>query len=78
MLLLMQDHIPVSAYSDADWGNDVRDVKSLTGWVVMVNGDPVSWCCKKQSVVAQSTCEAELYALAAAMNEAHVAHGSHS
>src|SRR6185312_8594554 len=62
-------HIPVSAYSDADWGNDLRDRKSLTGWVVMVNGDPVSWCCKKQSVVAQSTCEAELYALAAAINE---------
>jgi hypothetical protein len=62
-------HLPVSAYSDADWGNDVPDRKSLTGWVVMVNGDPVSWCCKKQSVVAQSTCEAELYALAAAVNE---------
>jgi hypothetical protein len=36
----------------------------------MVNGDPVSWASKKQKVVAQSTCEAELYAEAAAINEA--------
>ena len=36
----------------------------------MVNGDPVSWASKKQKVVSQSTCEAELYAQAAAMCEA--------
>ena len=35
----------------------------------MVNGDPVSWASKKQKVVSQSTCEAELYAEAAAINE---------
>ena len=35
----------------------------------MINGDPVSWASKKQKVVAQSTCEAELYAEAAAINE---------
>ncbi len=59
----------VSAYADADWGSDKRDRKSITGWVAMVNGDPVSWASKKQKVVAQSTCEAELYAEAAAINE---------
>ena len=35
----------------------------------MVNGDPVSWASKKQKVVSQSSCEAELYAEAAAINE---------
>lgn len=59
----------VSAYADADWGNDKLDRKSVTGWIAMVNGDPVSWASKKQKVVAQSTCEAELYAEAAAINE---------
>jgi hypothetical protein len=34
-----------------------------------VNGDLVSWASKKQKVIAQSTCEAELYAEAAAINE---------
>jgi len=41
----------------------------VTGWIARLNGDPVSWASKKQSVVSQSTCEAELYAEAAAINE---------
>lgn len=65
-----QAQLEVSAYADADWGNDKSDRKSITGWIAMINGDPVSWASKKQKVVAQSTCEAELYAEAAAINEA--------
>jgi hypothetical protein len=61
--------ISVSAYADADWGSDHTDRKSITGWVTMVNDDPVSWACKKQKVVSQSSCEAELYSEAAAINE---------
>ena len=64
------DALAVSAYADADWGNDRTDRKSVTGWIAMINGDPISWASKKQKVVAQSTCEAELYAEAAAINEA--------
>lgn len=60
----------VSVYADADWGSDRSDRKSITGWIAMLGGDPVSWSSKKQKVVAQSTCEAELYAEAAAINEA--------
>lgn len=60
----------VTAYADSDWASDRDDRKSVTGWIAMVNGDPVSWASKKQKVVAQSTCEAELYAEAAALNEA--------
>jgi hypothetical protein len=59
----------VSAFADADWANDKLDRKSITGWVAKVNGDVVSWASKKQRTVAQSTCEAELYAEAAAINE---------
>lgn len=61
--------VSVSAYADADWGSDHTDRKSITGWVAMLNGDPVSWASKKQKVVSQSSCEAELYAEAAAINE---------
>jgi hypothetical protein len=59
----------VSAYADADWAGDKTDRKSITGWIAKVNGDPVSWASKKQSVVSLSTCEAELYAEAAAVQE---------
>jgi hypothetical protein len=59
----------VCAYADADWANDKRDRRSVTGWVAKLNGDVVSWAAKKQRVVALSTCEAELYAEAASMQE---------
>lgn len=59
----------LSAYADADWGSDPSDRKSITGWIAMLGGDPVSWASKKQKVVSQSSCEAELYAEAAAINE---------
>jgi len=42
----------------------------------MVNGDPISWRCKKQTVVALSTCEAELYAEAAAVQEVQWVRGA--
>lgn len=61
--------IDVCAYSDADWANGKIDRKSVTGWVAKLNGDPISWASKKQRTVALSTCEAELYAKAAAIQE---------
>jgi len=61
--------VDVCAYADADWANDKRDRKSVTGWVAKLNGDPISWSSKKQRVVALSTCEAELYAEGAAVQE---------
>jgi hypothetical protein len=61
--------ISVSAFSDSDWGCDKHDRKSITGWIAMLNGNPVSWASKKQRTVAQSSCEAELYAASSATNE---------
>jgi hypothetical protein len=57
------------AYADADWAGDRGDRKSISGWVAKINGDPISWSSKKQRVVSLSTCEAELYAEAAAVQE---------
>jgi hypothetical protein len=64
-----QVQVDVCAFADADWANDKGDRKSVSGWVAKLNGDPVSWSSKKQRVVALSTCEAELYAEAAAIQE---------
>jgi len=64
-----QVKIDVCAFADADWANNKGDRKSISGWVAKLNGDPVSWSSKKQRVVALSTCEAELYAEAAAIQE---------
>jgi transposase InsO family protein len=64
-----QVQVDVCAYADADWANNKDDRRSVTGWVAKINGDPVSWSSKKQRTVALSTCEAELYAGAAAIQE---------
>jgi hypothetical protein len=61
--------VNVCAYADADWANNRGDRRSVTGWVSKINGDPISWASKKQRTVALSTCEAELYAEAAAIQE---------
>lgn len=61
--------VDVCAYADADWANGKGNRRSITGWVSKVNGDPISWASKKQRTVALSTCEAELYAEAAAIQE---------
>jgi hypothetical protein len=61
--------VDVCTYADADWANGKADRRSITGWVSKLNGDTISWASKKQRTVALSTCEAELYAEAAAIQE---------
>ena len=61
--------VTTEAYSDADWANDKVDRKSISGWIVKLNGTPVAWSSKKQSTVSLSTCEAELYSQCEAVKE---------
>jgi hypothetical protein len=57
------------AFSDADWAGCTETSKSTTGWIVRVGGSTVAWYTKRQGSVAQSSCEAEYVAAAAAANE---------
>jgi hypothetical protein len=59
----------VVGYSDADFANDHKTRKSVSGWIVKLNGDVISWSSKGQSTVAQSTCEAELIAASECVRE---------
>jgi hypothetical protein len=53
----------LEVYSDANWAEDRVDRKSNSGYVCIANGGTVSWCSKKQNVVALSSTEAEYIAL---------------
>jgi len=48
--------------SDSDWSSDKDDRKSTATYVFMIGNVAFSWSCKKESVVALSSCEAEYIA----------------
>ncbi|CAD6941149.1 unnamed protein product [Tilletia caries] len=52
----------VTAYSDADFGGDFS-AKSTSGYSVSVHGATVAWGAKLQSLIADSTAQAELIAV---------------
>ncbi|GAU20588.1 hypothetical protein TSUD_297610 [Trifolium subterraneum] len=49
-------------YTDSNWCGDKDDRKSTAGYVFLYGGAPISWCSRKEPVVALSTCEAEYIA----------------
>lgn len=61
---------PLAGWCDADYGGDVGTRRSTTGYVFHVGSAPISWSSKRQTVVALSTCEAELMAQTQAAKEA--------
>ncbi|MBW0567506.1 hypothetical protein O181_107221 [Austropuccinia psidii MF-1] len=46
-------------WADADYANFKDDRKSVSGNLVTVYGNPISWLSKKKSIIAQSTTKAE-------------------
>jgi hypothetical protein len=59
----------ITAYSDADWGRDIHGRKSIYGYIIHLNGCPISWISKKQTFVAQSTCESEYVGMSEGIRE---------
>lgn len=47
------------AFSDADWGSNPVDRKSISGYCFLLGGGAISWSSKKQGVTALSSTEAE-------------------
>ncbi len=48
---------------DADWGGCRETRKFTSGWVIAINGSPFVWIKRKQSIIANSSAEAEYIAL---------------
>ena len=60
----------ISSYSDADYAGDISTAKSTSGYIFNIAGGPFTWRSKLQSIIAQSTTEAEYIALNLATKEA--------
>jgi hypothetical protein len=50
-------------YCDADYGGDLIDRKSTTGYCTFLNNNLITWASKKQQTVALSSCESEYMAI---------------
>jgi hypothetical protein len=64
-----QAHLSVTVYTDADFAGDLVMRKSTSGLLCKVNGAPVIWRSKLQTIVAQSTAEAEFVSASMAVRE---------
>nr|XP_048322321.1 secreted RxLR effector protein 161-like [Ziziphus jujuba var. spinosa] len=49
-------------YSDSDWGGDIDDHKSTSGFMFYLGDTTFTWMSKKQKIVTLSTCDAEYVA----------------
>ena len=56
------EELVVNGYVDDSFDTEPDESKSQTRYAFILNGGAVSWCSCKQSVVAESTCEAEYIA----------------
>ena len=54
---------------DADFAGDLDTRRLHTGYVIMMNGGPISWKSVKQKSVSLSTAESEWYAASEAGKE---------
>jgi hypothetical protein len=59
----------VLVYADSDWANDKDDRKSISGYAIKFRNSLIDWKTKKQSIIALSSTEAELYALSSSVQE---------
>jgi len=55
--------LELCAYFDADHGSDPTDRKSVTGFCIFLGDSLIFWKSKKQSIVSQSSTEAEYRAM---------------
>ncbi|KAE9052152.1 Retrovirus-related Pol polyprotein from transposon TNT 1-94 [Phytophthora rubi] len=62
--------VPVRVYTDADWVNNEEDRRSVSGVLVQVFGNSVSWQTKRQRLVSKSSTIAEYIAADDGVEEA--------
>ena len=60
----------LTVFTDSDWAGVRPTCKSVSSWVIMRDGFLISAGARTQSVIAQSSCEAEYTAATAATSEA--------
>lgn len=65
-----KSNIQLYAVVDADWGSNLSDRRSYSGFAFIMSSGAISWEARKQRTVALSSTEAELLAITEASKEA--------
>jgi len=63
-------NVNLVGYSDAHFANSVDDRRSISGYVFLLAGAPLSWNCMTQHTTALATMESEYYAVCKTIQEA--------
>ncbi|XP_022880841.1 uncharacterized protein LOC111398117 [Olea europaea var. sylvestris] len=64
LFYLAQCNFQLSAYSDVDWASCPTTRRTTTSFFITLGNSPISWSTKKQTIVSQSSTEAEYHAMA--------------
>lgn len=59
----------LDAYCDADFAGDTETRQSTTGYIIFYTNGAITWCLRKQSIIALSSTEAEYVAAAECYKE---------
>ena len=59
LLLNPSSHLTLEGFSDANWGGQPDDRRSISGYLVYLGGNLVSWSSSKQKVVSRSSAESK-------------------
>jgi hypothetical protein len=70
LLVRPSSQIELVVYSDADWAGCPDTRKSISGYVVFLGDNLVSWSSKRQNIVSRSSAEADYRSVANAVAEA--------
>ena len=69
LLVYGGNSLKVEGFTDSSFQSDVDDSKSNSGYVYTLNGGAVCWKSSKQDTTADSTTEAEYFAVSDAAKE---------
>ncbi|KAL5553932.1 hypothetical protein UlMin_041333 [Ulmus minor] len=68
-LLNLSSNLTIEGFTDADWGTQPDDRHSLSGYLVYLGSNLVSWSAMKQRIVSHSSAESEYRGLVMATTE---------
>ncbi|WMV20293.1 hypothetical protein MTR67_013678 [Solanum verrucosum] len=69
LFLKRKNDLVLIGYTTADFGGDMDNLRSTSGYIFLYGGTCISWCSKKQDSVSLLTTEAEYKAAALTAQE---------